>query len=342
MKSLFMKRCSMRTAIATLTCFAFLLLLAGCKKGLDKPPVHVTTVASGLEHQIGLEVDKNGNIFVSLPGTGNNDAKVVAIRPNGRKYDAIVNLASFVNKGGEILGGGHLLLDGDMLYVLSGVYLYKADISGFKPGDAPMDAGSLPFEDIGSFVLAYPFQNNAFDSHPYNLTKGPGGDLYIADAGANAILHRESAGVYSVLAEIPGIANPTPVGPPQIQSVPTGIHYDGKRFLVTTLLGFPFPAGMARIYSVSTSGAVALYKTGLTSLVDICEGNNGGNLVLEYAVFGQMGFAPNTGSLTWTNGTTTETIISKMNMPIAVEKTKVNTWYINSMGDGTVLKVSFH
>src|SRR5947208_2617804 len=83
--------------------------------------------------------------------------------------------------------------------------------------------------------------NDANDTHPYNLTKGPDGDLYISDAGANGIIHRKSAGQYSVLAEIPGIANPLPIGPPQIQSVPTGILYDGHDFLVTTVLGFPFP-----------------------------------------------------------------------------------------------------
>ena len=319
-----------------------LLVFAGCKKGHNGPPLKITTVASGLVNPIGLETDKTGNIWVSETGTGNDDAKVVVIRPNGRKYDAIINLSSFVNKTGEIHGAAHLLLDGDILYVLSGNYLYKANVAKFKAGDSPLDGTNIPFEDIGSWVLSYPFVNNAHDTHPYNLTKGPGGDLYIADAGANAILHRESAGVYSVLAEVPGIANPTPVGPPQIQSVPTGIYYDGNRFLVTTLLGFPFPAGMARVYNVSTSGNVSIYKQGFTSLVDIAEGNEGGQLVVQYGVFGQMGFAPNTGALIWTNGSNSEQIAGGLNMPIAVEKVKEHTWYVNSMGDGTVLKVTFH
>lgn len=78
------------------------------------------------------------------------------------------------------------------------------------------------------------------DSHPYNLTKGADGHIYISDAGANAIIRRESAGHYSALAEIPGFANPTPVGPPQVEAVPTSILFDGHDFLVTTLTGFPF------------------------------------------------------------------------------------------------------
>ena len=341
MKVLLQKSARSNTSWLKLTCLALVLVFAGCKKDHD-PTLTITTVATGLVTPIGIEADKYGNIWVCETGTAHNDGKVIVIKKNGTKYDAIVNLSSFVAEiSGEIHGPAHLLLDGHMLYILAGDYLYKADISGFKPGDTPLDATTIPYEDIASFVLAYPFVNNAHDTHPYNLTKGPDGDLYIADAGANAIIHRKSAGVYSVLAEVPGFANPTPVGPPQVQAVPTSIMYDGHNFLVTTLTGFPFPSGKARIYKISMSGAVSLYQDGFTTLVDIAEGNYGGRLVVQHAIFGPMGFTPNTGSLVWANGTTSTELAGGLNLPIGIKQLNHYTWYVTSIGDGTVLKVTY-
>lgn len=325
----------------SVTCIALVLFFTGCIKDHD-PTLSITTVASGLLNPMGIETDRQGNIWVSQTGSAHNDGKVVVIKKNGAKYDAIVNLHSFISGiSGELHGPAHLLLDGNMLYVLAGDYLYRANISGFKPGNAPLDATTLPKEDIAGFVLNYPFVNNAHYAHPYNLSKGPDGDLYIADAGANAIIHRKAPGVFSVLAEVPGIANPTPVGPPQIHAVPTGILYDGHGFLVSSLTGFPFPAGQANIYKVSMAGAVSVYKGGFTTLVDIAEGGYNGRLVLQHATFGPTGFMPNTGALLWSNGATPVVLANGLNMPVALKQYNQQTWYVTSLGDGTVLKVTY-
>jgi hypothetical protein len=328
-----------------LACMAVLFLFAGCRKNDHPPKLTITTVASGLVAPLGIETDSHGNIWVSQSETTHDDGKVIVIKPNGMKYDAIINLSAFVNENsGQPQGTVNLLLDGETLYVLSGNYLYRADISHFKPGDTPIDATTLPYEDIAAFVYSYPFVNDANDSHPYNLTKGPDGDLYITDAGANAIIHRKAIGDYSVLAEVPGIANPTTVGPPGIQAVPTSILYDGNNFLVTTLRGFPFPPGVATVYKISMAGSLSVYQDGFTSLVDIAEGNYNGHIVVQYASSFDpaTGFAPNTGSLLWVNGSTTEQLTGGLNMPTAIKQVNNHTWYVSCMGDGTVLKVSYN
>lgn len=327
------------------TCFAFLFLLAGCKKGDHAPKLMMATVASGIANPLGIETDSYGNIWVSESETTQNDGKVIVIKPNGTKYDAIINLSAFVNENsGEPQGTVNILRDGGTLYVLSGNYLYRADISHFKPGDKPIDAATLPYEDIAAFVYSYKFVNDANDCHPYNLLKGPDGDLYIADAGANAIIHRKAKGVYSILAEVPGIANPTPVGPPFIQAVPTSIVYDGRNFLVSTLLGFPFPSGNAMIYKISRSGNVSLYQKGFTSLVDLADGNYSGHIAVQYASSFNpaSGFAPNTGALVWANGSTAEQLVGGLNMPAGIKQVNDHTWYVTCMGDGTVVKVWYN
>lgn len=196
-------------------------------------------------------------------------------------------------------------------------------------------------EDIGAFVLAYNFPNETNDSHPYNLTVGPNGDIYIADAGANAIIRRSKTGVLSVLTEVPGIANPTPVGRRVIESVPTGIIYDGEHFLVTTLLGFPFPAGQAVVYKITPTGTVTVYQKGFTSLTDIAKGGSLGRLVVEHGTFGPMGFAPKTGRLVWANGTTPAVLADGLNLPVGLKQANAHTWYVTSLGDGSVLKVTY-
>lgn len=335
-------------------CMALLFAFAGCKKGNEAPKLSVTTVASGLNGVMGIETDRSGNIWVSEGGTDiadkngdthNNNGKVIVITPNGQKYDAIINLASYANaNSGELQGTVHILRDRETLYVLSGDSLYTADLSHFRPGDKPIDAKTLPSEDIFGVISKIISPNNPDkDSHPYDLTKGPDGDLYITDAGANAIIHRKGRNNYSILAEIPRIANTTPGFGPFVQPVPTSIRFDGRDFLVTTLTGFPFPAKQATIFKVSMSGNVSVYQTGFTMLVDQAEGISSNHIFVQYAASFNpaAGFAPNSGSIVWANGSSTKVLADGLNQPVSIKQVNNYTWYVTCLGDGSVLKVTY-
>ena len=115
---------------------------------------------------------------------------------------------------------------------------------------------------------------------------------------------------------------------------------DGENFLVSTLIGFPFPEGTAIVYKVSTSGAVSVYQQGFTSLVDIAKGASAGHLVLQHGVFGEMGFAPNTGRLLQANGQTITTLAEGLNLPAGMKQANAHTLYVTTLGDGSVLKIS--
>ncbi len=347
------------TIMVLISCTMLLFLFTGCSKvdhNWHTPKLKVSTFASGLAGPMGIETDGQGNIWATESGTDvpdanndthNNNGKVILITPDGHKYDAIINLESYANvHSGELQGTGHILRDGGMLYVLSGDHLYRADVASFKPGDAPLDAKGIPSEDIGAVVSQLPSDNNPdHDSHPYNLTKGPDGDLYITDAGANAIIHRNGENNYSILAEIPATANPffPGLGGPFVQSVPTSILYDEGTFLVTTLAGFPFPTGEAIIYEVSVSGDISVYQTGFTMLMDLTEGKNSKHLVAQYASSFNpaTGFAPNSGSLVWVDGSDTTLLAEELNQPVGIKQVNDHTWYVTSLGDGTVLKVTY-
>ena len=335
---------------------ALLLAFAGCKKGNEVPQLSVSTVASGLAGPMGIEADRFGNIWVTEGGTDipdvngnthNDNGKVIVITPNGKKFDAIVNLSSFANvHTGEHQGTSHLLLDGKTLYILSGDYLYHADLSHFKPGDKPMDATKLPFEDVAAVIGPINSPNNpTHDSHPYNLTKGPDGDLYITDAGANAIVHRKSANNFTVLAEFPGIPNPLfpGLGGPMVQAVPTSIHFNGRDFLVTILTGFPFAPGLANVYKVSLTGKVSVYQSGFTMLVDQEDGSNNNRVFVQHAASFNpaSGFAPNSGSVIWADGSKIMDLATGLNQPVGIKQVNSHTWYVTCLGDGTVLKIAY-
>jgi len=325
-----------------------ILFMAGCSKNPEPPSVKVTKIVGGLKAPMGIETDWKGNVWVAEQGTANNDGKVVVIAPASIKgqemmmtYDAIINLSSIKNAlSGEPEGPAHLILDNGTLYILAGDFLYSVNVSSFKPGDKPIDASTLSHENIGSWVRSQKIVTPN-DSHPYNLIKCFDGSLYIVDAGANAIIKRKSAGNYSVFAKFPDMKNPTPVGPPMIQSVPTGIIFDGASFLVSTLTGFPFLDKQAVIYKVSMSGKVSVYKDGLTTLTGITPGNLFDRVVLHYGSFGATGFVPNSGSLLSVNSNTVKVITTGLNMPAGIKQTGPQCWYVTSMGDGTLLKVSY-
>ena len=333
-----------KTFYACALCVSALLFSTGCSKKNDvvPPKLTVTTFASGLTSPNGIATDNAGNVWVADQGTGKNDGKVWVIKPNGEKFEAIVNLESFV-VGADLDGPAHLLFADGLLYFLGAkAKMYKADLSSFTPGNPPMPASSLGVEDIGSFVLSYPFVKNTHQTHPYGITKAPDGSFYITDAAANAVLRRSRAGAYSVVAEVPGVANPTPVGPPFIESVPTGVIVVDGNLLVSTLLGFPFPQGKAIIYKITPAGQVSVFQQGFTTLVDIVQGNHNGYLVAQHGNFViPTGFAKNTGRLAWANGQTITPFVTDLNLPVGIAQANNHTWYVTSLGDKSVLKVVF-
>lgn len=320
------------------------LSFSGCNKIRDylEPELKIETIATGFVNPIGVETDSWGRVWIAQGGTGKHDGKISVVNSYGEVHDVYVNLESFVHDNGEIEGPTHLLLSGSTLYIM-GAYgkMLKANISTYKTGDAPKNASVLPYENIGAFVLDYDFKNKIYQTHPYGITEAPDGTIYITEAASNALLRRDKNGRLSVVAEIPGIPNPGPVGPPQIESVPTSVLFDGKDLLVTTLLGFPFPVGKSIIYKVTLAGKVSVYQSGFTSLVDMAEGARRGRLVLEHGKFGQMGFAANTGRLVWAKGNSMTELAGGLNLPAGLKQVNDHTWYVTSMGDKSLLKVTY-
>ncbi|WP_194777306.1 ScyD/ScyE family protein [Pararhodonellum marinum] len=320
------------------------LMLTSCIK---EPPVLVPSIdtqefASGLKAPIGMDMDHKKWLWVAEAGTGNDDSQLSVFLPNGNKFVAIQNFPSeFRAAEGISVGLNHVLIQGNTIWMLHDKgFLFKADINGFAPGRATIDWSHLQKEDIATFVVDYDFEDDTNMSNPYNMAFGPNGHLYITDAGANAIIKRDPSGHLSVFATLPRTQNPLPVGPPFVEAVPTGIVFDGQKFLVTGLLGFPFPEGRAKIFAIDLNGVVSEYKDGLSSLTDIEKVSADKYVITEFARFALgAGWTSNTGRLLQINQGQETTLLDLIDTPTSVVSAGSGVYFVNSFKQGKVTMV---
>jgi hypothetical protein len=166
------------------------------------------------------------------------------ITPPGQKTVFVAGFTSVINQG-SIEGISKLLYHNGKLYFMHGfnAKLYIANVSSFKSGDASVNLADIHSYDIGAFVKKQGY-TDPLNSNPFELAFGPDNNLYIADAGGNVIIKRDQAsGDLSEFALIPKTAEGK-------EAVPTGIVYDGSKFLVSTLTGFPFSRGEVTIFQM--------------------------------------------------------------------------------------------
>ncbi|GAB3892401.1 ScyD/ScyE family protein [Spirosoma agri] len=317
-------------------------LITGCQDHRLAAPnsLRVTTMATGLLGPIGVDTDPAGRIWVTEAGTGKNDGQVSLVTPDGVVHPVITGFDSEIIMGGELNGLNHLLFADGWLYILgSHSKLYKVNVTNYKVGDPVLLAKDLVPEDKRQFILDYKFAQDTEDTHLYNMTVGFDGDLFFTDAGANAIIRRTKAGVWSVFSIIPGVANPAGTLPPFSESVPTGIVFDGQRLLVSTLIGYPFLSGQSVVYEVDQAGNASALKKGFTSIVDINLETNLGLLLLQHGVFG-MGFTQKTGQLIQVTANGNSVLVDQLNLPTDLKQTDANTYYVTSLGDRSLLKIT--
>ena len=94
--------------------------------------------------------------------------------------------------------------------------------------------------------------------------------LFVADASNDSVSRVDTAtGRWRRITRFPVIANPTPVGPPVGDAVPTSIRIYGNQLLVSFLTGFPFVPGNARVLAINPNGTTEPFIFGLTSATDI-------------------------------------------------------------------------
>ena len=178
---------------------------------------------------------------------------------------------------------------------------------------------------LARFPYAEPSPNTILRfSNPWGLALTPDGkSLYVNDASANVIVRVDTAtGRWKRVVRFPQVPNPTPVGPPVVDPVPTSVRIYGNQLLVSFLSGFPFVPGNTRVQAVNPdAGTVEPFINGLTSATDVLWRETAAHgsqfYVLEFSLNQSANPAP-PGRLTQFDATGSKVLATPLITPVSM------------------------
>jgi hypothetical protein len=135
------------------------------------------------------------------------------------------------------------------------------------------NGGAARISMLARFPISEPAPNRIYRfSNPWGMAlTDDGAVLWVTDASMDALVRIDTAtGRWRRIARFPPLPNPSSVGPPVLDSVPTSVRVYGNELLVSFLSGFPFVPGNARVLVVNpVTGAADPFINWRTSATDI-------------------------------------------------------------------------
>jgi hypothetical protein len=308
----------------------------------------VTTIASGFTRPIGVSTGFQGEFLVADAGTGNDDGKVYFV--TSTLVNVIVDsLPSYLDTAtGEVSGPWRAYAASNGLLrviVGGGVSPYAGsiltfDTAGFIPGAPLTPPMAINVLSIQNWAIS----NGFLESNPFSAVWDSLGNVFVADAAANAIFKIDSTGLFSVFDTFPDIPNIVTPFPPTIDYVPTrliGSSTDG--FYLCNLTGFPFLGTLSSIIMIDSTGANTLVEDSLTQAVDMFRNDNTGEIyVLQFGTY-DSNFVPIPNSALiiriQSNGLR-DTLYSNFG-PSAGMCMDSGAIYVTTMFTGNLLKIDF-
>ena len=263
-------------------------------------------VASGLDNPRGLDIAKNGDIWIAESGKGGTGPCVASpedpesppvcfglsgaftVVHKGYQKRVVTGLPSIATQGtGDdaegpvdivangkritgLIGGGHTPDARAMAGPAGALFGWAVKINPWK--------GSVwPFADISQYEADANPDGGEVDSNGNGLAVRHGGYV-VADAGGNSVLGVSHKKAISTLAVLPDTLVDAPpfLGLPAgtqipMQAVPTTVAVRPKdpNVYVGQLTGFPFPPGGANVWAVAPDGTKTVYASGFTNIIDI-------------------------------------------------------------------------
>ncbi len=329
--------------------------------------------ASGFNGPQGVMVDPDGNVWVIEAGAGGDEeiifvapgnpeplpspigdtARIVMIAPDGEQT-VVAALPSVFAAQIEFIGGGRLALHGGVLYATNGQwiegvtterYRMMASVVRIEDGEGVEIANTWAYEDANNP------DGTIRDSHPYGITPGPDGWLWVADAGGNTLLRVDPASgdIETVVAfeGLPGVfPNPFRNDALEADPVPTAVVFDEEgNAYVALLSGAPFVPGSAKVLKVTPDGEISDFAVGLTMLTDMRRGPDGELYAVQFGLFTEEGPVPDAGALVRIKeGEASEVVFDGLPFPTSIDFDSEGNAYVTingvgAPGSGAVLKI---
>ena len=233
-----------------------------------------------------------GNLIVAETGTGNNDGRVILIDAAGQKFTLVHSLPSYLDTATHEVSGPwrpYIAPDSSLWVIVgsgtdsSAGSIMQFSLAGVHPGsDSLTVADTTRIIHIQSWALS----NGFMDSNVFSATWDANGNIYAADAGANAVLKIDPAGTISTLDTFPAIPNTFTPFPPFIDYVPTKIISGMNNDLyLCNLTGFPFLRRLSQIVKMDLSGNISIQQQNLTQAVDMDMDSAGNIFVLQFGLY---------------------------------------------------------
>lgn len=332
---------------------------------------HGEIIAEGFHGPQGILVADDGTLWVIESGVGGeteidffvagagptkgtvgSTARIVQIAPSGEQ-EVIATLPSIV-AGQDVIGGGRLAMLDGVLYATSGQWLAAAG-PGRQPfmGSVVRIAEGEVIEVASTWELESAANPDGFviDSHPYGMTVGPDGLLWVADAAANDLLTIDPIdGAMAVVTTFAGMPGPFPNrdrdDAMEVDPVPTGIAFDETGTAYVSLLsGFPFIPGSTKVVQIDAAGNVSDYATGLTMLTDLRLAPDGNLYAVQFAIFGDRGPTPNSGAIVRVHaGDASVVVADGLSFPTSIDFDGAGNGYVTingvgAPGSGAILRI---
>ena len=185
--------------------------------------------------------------------------------------------------------------------------------------------------------------NNVRGSNPFDVEL-IGDQLYVTDGGRNLVWQADiHTSAFAPLAAFDPIPNPTGVGAPVLEAVPTGIReFEGQLF-VTLFRGFPFPPGTSVVEQVDPdSGVHAPVLVGLRTAIDVLVGDDehASLFVLEHASGPLLPPFSGPGSLTRRDAAGSTVLANCLGRPTSMVRDEHSgAFYITELVNGRLVKV---
>jgi hypothetical protein len=185
--------------------------------------------------------------------------------------------------------------------------------------------------------------NNVRGSNPFDV-KLIGDQLYVTDGGRNLVWRADiHTNAVAPLAAFDPVPNPTGVGAPLLEAVPTGIREFEGQLLVTLFRGFPFPPGTSVVEQIDPdSGTHAPVLTGLRTAIDVLVGDDADTslFVLEHASGPLLPPFSGPGSLTRRDATGSTVLANCLGRPTSMVRDEQNgLFYVTELVNGRLVKV---